>query len=222
MKRALLQSILLHLFILGLLWHPSQEPSISKRPSLLKVDMVALPNRLKHDLPAINPHELNQKAKEQERLEAKKQIKAFQKEQLMERIRGWAKESEADQKALKAEEEAKAEILHRGNTLSAGSSLLGSLQVEIETQYADTVRDRLHQHFELPLYLQQRKDLSAKVTLWIHPDGTLRHFQFDAPSKDAHFNESIERSIRNSAPFPPIPKAAHSRVRNGLSFAFPL
>jgi outer membrane biosynthesis protein TonB len=113
-------------------------------------------------------------------------------------------------------------VLIKGNRLSQGSSLDGDAREAAEGSYYERVRDRLVAHWALPPWLA-RQNYQAQVVIFIDERGRLRDFRFTRASGNEPFDAAVKKTLQESAPFVPPPKAVASDVLNrGILVGFPL
>jgi TonB family protein len=135
----------------------------------------------------------------------------------VERMKSLAKITEGEQG-----EDPKPGVLIKGNQISRGTSLSGDAREGAEPSYYDSVKARLQQHWELPVWLK-RQELSARVEIFIDSRGMIRSYRFTQPSGNAQFDEAVKRTLQVSQPFPAPPKTqAATILLYGISVGFPL
>ncbi len=137
----------------------------------------------------------------------------------LDRIRALDKISD-DSKPRKTS--AASSVLIKGNKISKGSSLSGDAVESDVANYYDSVRDRLQNNWEIPIWFKNQ-GLSAKVQLFIDRSGRLRNFHFIKPSGNAQFDDAVKRTVSESQPFPAPPDDVVSTVLvDGILVGFPL
>lgn len=110
----------------------------------------------------------------------------------------------------------------KGNILSKGTSLSGEARENVEATYADLVRDRAAEYWELNPLLARQK-LTAKVRIHIDNQGRLIKVNFTQLSGNPKFDEEVKRAIQRAAPFPKPPAPiAEDILTSGVGLAFPL
>jgi TonB family protein len=112
--------------------------------------------------------------------------------------------------------------LIKGNRISKGSSLSSDAVESDVANYYDSVRDRLQDNWEIPIWFKNQ-GLSAKVQIFIDRNGRLRNFRFIKPSGNPQFDDAVKRTISESQPFPAPPEDVISTVLvDGILVGFPL
>jgi len=112
--------------------------------------------------------------------------------------------------------------LIRGNKISKGSSLSGDAIESDVASYYDSIRDRLQNNWEIPIWFKNQ-GFSAKVQIFIDRSGRLRNFRFIKPSGNAQFDDAVKRTVSESQPFPVPPDDVVSTVLvDGILVGFPL
>ena len=113
-------------------------------------------------------------------------------------------------------------VLIKGNKVSKGSSLSGDAKESDQANYYDAVRDRLQDHWEIPIWFKNQ-GLSAKVQIYIDRSGHLHGFKFIQTSGNAQFDDAVKRTVAESQPFLSPPESIASTVLiNGILVGFPL
>lgn len=112
--------------------------------------------------------------------------------------------------------------LIKGNKLSKGSSLSGDAIESDIANYFDSVRERLQDNWEIPIWFKNQ-GFTAKVQIFIDRSGRLRNFRFVKPSGNAQFDDAVKRTISESQPFAIPPDDVLSTVLvDGILVGFPL
>jgi colicin import membrane protein len=112
--------------------------------------------------------------------------------------------------------------LIKGNKISKGSSLSGDAIQSDVASYYDSIRDRLQNNWEIPIWFKNQ-GFSAKVQIFIDRSGRLRNFRFIKPSGNAQFDDAVKRTVSESQPFPVPPDDVVSTVLvDGILVGFPL
>lgn len=110
----------------------------------------------------------------------------------------------------------------KGNMISKGTSLSGDARETSQATYFDSLRDRLHAHWALPIWLA-RQNLSAQVQIQIDSRGALHQFRFVRLSGNPQFDEAVKRTLQESQPYPPPPpELAEALLTDGILVGFPL
>jgi len=117
---------------------------------------------------------------------------------------------------------AQSKTLLKGNQISKGNSASGEFTENPESGYLESLRDRLADHWELPVWLSRQK-LSAQTRVWIDRRGKLIRFEFQKTSGNTQFDEAVKRTIVASQPLPAPPRELSSQLENaGVLVGFPL
>ena len=110
----------------------------------------------------------------------------------------------------------------KGNKISKGSSLTGDARETDQASYFDSIRSRLQNNWELPLWIS-RQNYSARVQLFIDRRGRVTTIRFIKPSGNAQFDDAVRKAITQSDPFAPPPaEIAGKIVSDGIQVGFPL
>jgi TonB family protein len=218
----------------------------------LRVDIVGLPDQLKNENIANTPpsetltEALKRAEQEARKIENKvkplpkapKAEKAEPDEMVLKPKKSSEKEEKADDAKrekkmksaldrIKALEKIKDDVkpasnVVKGNKVSRGTSLSADARESAEGSYFDLIKDRLHDHWALPVFLQ-RQNLKARVLIKIDNRGRLRSFVFEKASGNPAFDREVERTLQQSQPFPvPPDEVASSVLVDGISVGFPL
>lgn len=196
----------------------------------LRVDLVALPDLKKTDVPVIkeekpeeqvapkpDPKLTDVKPSEEGEISLKKKKSAREKA-AQERL----KNALARIKALERIKKMSGEQI-KGNQISKGSALTGDAKTSLETTYYDVVLERVRNYWELPKWLQEQTHLSAQVTVYINREGKMIRYVFNRPSGNESFDSEVKRTLQQSVPFPPPPLAILPDVSNeGIQLGFPM
>ena len=127
----------------------------------------------------------------------------------------------------KIEDESKSEsrpsaAIVKGNKLSKGTSLSGDAKEAAEASYYDTLRSKLQENWELPVWIA-RQNLDAQVRVYIDPYGRVRSYRFMKASGNDQFDSAIKKTLEDSQPFPKPPdELASSLLVDGILVGFPL
>lgn len=197
----------------------------------LRVDLVALPDLKKNDLPPTKEETAIEKPKPapEPKLDVKPDdsgdISLKKKKDLSK------KEKEAQDRLknalarIKALERIKAMTGQqvKGNQISKGSSLSGDAKTSLETTYFDVVLERVRNYWELPKWLQDQAGLSAQVKLFIDRQGKMIRYEFVRKSGNESFDNEIKRTLQSAVPFPAPPIAIIPDVSGeGILLGFPM
>ncbi len=83
----------------------------------------------------------------------------------------------------------------------------GTLQNRLSLDYLLLVKAKLQNHFEVPIYLRNKKDLHAIVSIDVSSKGEILHYTFLKNSSVPEFNQAVERCLKASSPLPVNKKA---------------
>lgn len=72
----------------------------------------------------------------------------------------------------------------------------------LSSEHLSLIRRKLQNHFEIPIYLRDKKDLSVIVEIEIGPDGSIKRITYLKKSRDDTFNKAVERCLAASNPLP--------------------
>ncbi len=132
------------------------------------------------------------------------------------------KDAEKQQRVKTDGLENRSGTLMKGNRLSRGTSLDGEAREAAETSYYERVRDKLVNHWALPVWLS-RQNYQAQVVIYLDSSGRLRDFKFTKPSGSETFDAAVKRTLQESQPFAAPPDELASDVQNrGILVGFPL
>lgn len=233
LKKFLVYSGVLHLLALfAMLIKSVVAPSEPKLyvPSL-RVDLVALPDLKKNELPpqpapedaATKPKEepkpvLDTKPAEDDEIALKKKKEQSKREKAAQEK---LKNALARIKALeRIKLMAGAQV--KGNAISKGSALSGDAKTSLTTTYYDVVLERVRNYWELPKWLQDQ-NLSAQVTVFIDRNGQMTRFEFKKHSGNESFDNEVKRTLQSAVPFPAPPIAIIPDVgQQGIVLGFPI
>lgn len=232
LNRYLLISLGGHLFfivILAIRFFLFPDKPIQYIPTL-RVDMVALPDILKKDLYKIPPKQ-QEKTESEPVPEAKPEVKTKPTPSPDEVVLKTQKKTEADRKRkmsqaldrIKSLQKLKEpNVIVKGNTLSPGNTVTGEAQEAAEATYFDILHDALQANWVLPVWLA-RQELSARVRIYLNPNGTVRTFVFQKASGHPVFDEAVKSTIEKSQPFPVPPEDLADKFEyDGILIGFPL
>lgn len=111
--------------------------------------------------------------------------------------------------------------LIQGNQISRGNSLSGEAREGDSASYFDLLREHIQQNWELPLWLA-RKELSAKILLYLDSRGKVRKLVFTQFSGNHQFDEAVRKAVQASEPFPVPDSSAAYYGLQGIPIYFPL
>jgi TolA protein len=106
----------------------------------------------------------------------------------------------------------------KGNKISKGNSTAGDAKESDTASYYDSVRSKLQENWELPVWLS-RQNLSATVEIVINSRGTVTEFRFVKTSGNPQFDDAVKRTLAKSQPFETPPDEL---LGNRISIGFPL
>ena len=117
---------------------------------------------------------------------------------------------------------AQPKVIVKGNKISKGTSLSGEARENAESGYYDSLRSRLQQNWDLPVWIQ-RQNLSAQVQVFIDGRGQIANFVFMKTSGNPQFDDNVKKTLAQSQPLP-IPPAglSDSMLTRGILIGFPL
>ena len=72
----------------------------------------------------------------------------------------------------------------------------------LSSEYLFLIKRKLQNHFEIPIYLKNQKDLTAMVKINIAPDGKILSYTFLKKSSVNDFNVAVERCLKSASPLP--------------------
>lgn len=237
--------LLAMLLLVGSVIAPKRPVSLQ---SSVRVDLVALPDFTKKEMQNMTPSDTEglgkkleqaEKKSEQNLAEAKKAAKLAlekmnhdemvlkkekdrgsktggKKEKMMsaiDRIKALQKIEESLGKSKKAN----SGVLTKGNLVSKGSGITGS-QGDDYNEYADKMKAKLGQNWDLPVWLSRMK-LSAQVLVYLDKYGGVFSTNFIRSSGNKAFDDYVLRTIKASQPFGAPPSEI---LDNGVQLGFPL
>ncbi len=107
-----------------------------------------------------------------------------------------------------------------GNQQSPGRSVAGNAKEHSEVPYPEMIRQRLQEYWRLPRWLHDSK-LNAQIRLFIAADGDLLRFEFLKSSGHPQFDQAVQKTVQEAAPFP-LPPQRETPHTMTLDFGFPL
>lgn len=156
----------------------------------------------------LKPRPQNEKLSKKTEKEREKRLKAA-----LDRMKALAKISPDERKSAP---------LIKGNRISKGNSLAGDAKESDQSNYYDSVLQRLQENWSLPVWLSRQR-FSAQVQVYIDAHGRLHGFRFIRLSGNPQFDDAVKRAIQESSPFPVPPSELSGNVLvNGIVFGFPL
>lgn len=237
LKKWIATSLIIHGIIFSLLF--VKETFFPGEPiryiPTLRVDLVGLPDILKKDLENIPPKksEINQgKTQTQDEKPAPQELvfktkskkQRQEEEKIMENKRQDKMKSALQRiKALqKIKDSTQENVVIKGNLISPGTQVTGEAREAAEAGYLDAVHERLKLNWTLPPWLQ-RKNLNARVRIFINSRGRIDQLRFEQESGEPAFDNAIRQTLLKSEPFP-LPPTEIGRVikANGILLGFPL
>lgn len=225
-RSSLIQSVVAHslFFALMLLRQITGRIDQPYIPTL-RVDLVALPDQTKQELEQIIPDESVAKEKPNpeppEKVDPKeKQQKAPETSTQQNSIDPGKKADQKNRKdrmnralnklkALQSIKPKSPELSHpllKGNEISQGTSALGE-KSDAARYWEDSVVSRIRQNWDLPIWLK-RLELRGRVQIEIERTGQLASLNWITRSGNDAFDSAVERSIRDSLPFPKSPSGS--------------
>lgn len=212
----------------------------------LRVDIVGLPDILKKDLSQVTPSKdaaLEEALKQAEQdaktvkppAPVKSQAEPAQPDEMVlkpktgsdAQARNKKNKSALDRikalaKITSEESPKKTSPIIKGNQISKGTSLSGDAKESAVANYYDDLRARLQDNWSLPVWIA-RKNLSARVLIFIDARGRLQNFQFVSSSGNPQFDDAVKRSLIESQPYPiPPSQLKGTLLAEGILVGFPL
>lgn len=197
----------------------------------LRVDLVALPDVLKKDLKAPSAPETETSDENSSKAPKRTVVDDVDPDQMVIKKTDTSKAREkklkstlAKMKALaKINAESEAPPLLKGNKISKGSSISGDAKESAEENYYDRVRNRLQDHWALPVWLG-RRSLSARVRITLDSRGRVIGVLFVQSSGNPQFDENVRKTIQESQPLPFPPREVLSTLSgtHSIMVGFPL
>jgi outer membrane biosynthesis protein TonB len=230
----------LALFILVSNWILPSEP-IAILPTL-KVDLVGLPDQLKSEPILAGKAQQLQEAEEQaKRVQtpdlskipvAKQPVDeadsgpslqpAKKKEAPNDRLKKLQASLNRIKSLQKIQSDESPGVPIRGNRVSQGTSLSSDAIQALQATYFDHVRDRLQEHWSLPIWLS-RQNFSAQIQLTIDRTGRAKSIRWLKRSGNESFDQFVQRAIQDSQPFDRPPADVADAVESrGIQVGFPL
>lgn len=125
-------------------------------------------------------------------------------------------------RALEAVEDTSA-APSKGNLLSKGTATSGEARENSDSAYFADVLEHVRSRWALPVWLARRKDLTAKVQVYVDARGNLLRMTLVQASGHPVFDERVQSAIKDAQPFPIPPEELRNSVRLfGFVLAFPL
>lgn len=82
----------------------------------------------------------------------------------------------------------------------------GNIQVDAALkQYYISVSQKIHEHWILPEMQKWDENLEAIMVVYVRRDGIVTKKEFEKKSSNLFFNQFVEKTVRESLPFPPFP-----------------
>lgn len=206
--------------------------------SSVKVDLIGLPDLTKKDVAdsTLDPvSKSKDDAEDKSLMKALEKMKKFNPKKADDEMELKKKEEESRKKSMKSaleriksiqdmeESESKSksnkkQVQAKGNVLSQGSSLTGT-QGDVFNEYADRMRTRLSNNWDLPVWLSKMK-LQAQVVIYLDKTGSVLSAVITKSSNNKQFDEYVMKTIKVSQPFGPPP--AEILNAGGVILGFPL
>lgn len=204
--------------------------------SSVKVDLIGLPDLTKKDVAesTLDPVSKSKDSEEDKSLmKALEKMKKFNPKKADDEMGLKKKEEESRKKSMKSALERiksiqdmedsvsksnKKQVQAKGNVLSQGSSLTGT-QGDVFNEYADRMRTRLSNNWDLPVWLSKMK-LQAQVVIYLDKSGAVLSAVITKSSNNKQFDEYVMKTIKVSQPFGPPP--AEILNAGGVILGFPL
>lgn len=102
-------------------------------------------------------------------------------------------------------------------TMQAGSKGVDSLtkgapsEQKLPSEHLFLVKRKLQTHFEIPIYLKNKPNLSALVEIEVKENGEIVRINFVRASSDPAFNRAVENCLRAVNPLP-VDRAVRLRI----------
>lgn len=235
-NKFLLISIGFHLLIILIFnvkthFFPSKDLIIG---SSVRVDMVALPDKIDsmkkatQKLVSKNKKKTKKKKVKKKKIKKKKPKKKNPKVNLKKQQSAIEKlKAEAAIERLRKLEEEKAsepeetqEIEFKGNRLSSGTQLEGLSQIQFE-RYYDELKAKLYESWSIPQWLSEG-DYKAQALVSIDANGNVTAKSILTSSGNEVFDNAVFTAIDNANPFPPPPDRLKSLISGKeIVFVFP-
>ncbi len=203
----LILSIALHFFLISgtLLKHWLMPSKTIIIPEAIRVDMVALPDKIERakPIPQVKPPPpvkvtQHKPTKPKPNFLAQQQ-QAFAQLQAMEAIEKMKKEL-ADRKTKPVPPKKQ---VYKGNIISSGDSFNGLARLEVN-QYLSALKKKIHQNWSLPQWLSG-SNLKAQVIVTLDSSGAVTRSQIYVSSGNSMFDNSCLAAVQQASPFAPPP-----------------
>jgi len=119
--------------------------------------------------------------------------------------------SQIEKKALSREENLEDEFIknkiasldkYKKEVISQSEPSESFKNAALSEDYLLLIKRKLQTHFEIPIYLKDKKDLSVIVEIEVSSDGSIKRVIYLKKSKDPVFNKAVERCLLASNPLP--------------------
>jgi colicin import membrane protein len=111
--------------------------------------------------------------------------------------------------------------LESSEKTSSASERVPSPSQKISEEYLLLIKRRLQTHFEIPIYLKNKGNLSVVVEIETNAEGYIKKINYLKKSQDETFNKSVEKCLFASNPLPvsqPIKLKVEFRSEGRLIF----
>lgn len=195
----------------------------------VRVDLVALPDKLPKQGPKPKEVKKESKPKKEKKVEKKKAKKEKKKKKPSAKVAKKKQKSALDRlKALnkikKKQEEAEEppeEVVYKGNVKSEGTSLVGVEKLQHD-RYLEQLQDHINQHWVLPAFLENTDKFSATVKIRLNMNGAVIGRILVKVSGNTVFDQSVLDAISKASPLPPPPKSLARYMQiQGIGLRFP-
>lgn len=90
-------------------------------------------------------------------------------------------------------------------TATTGGSGSSSVINAAEKRYYVTISQQIHEHWILPELQEWTPNLKSVVVVHVRRDGIVTKQHFEQKSDNRFFNQFVEKTLKESLPFPPFP-----------------
>lgn len=203
---------------------PIAEIQDAPAPAPVPVKAVSLKPLKKKKINKVVKPKTTSRQKELERSKRQRLAKAIREEELLAEQAKLAREAlDAERRLLQAQQPIPARQTTARtsptSTSRAASGPPGGSSSLIESQYLASIKNRIHQFWALPEYLQKDQNLTSVVVVTIDKNGKIANMFFENKSDNRVFDQFVSKTINAADPLPPIPPAMKKqRIEVGLVF----
>jgi colicin import membrane protein len=102
---------------------------------------------------------------------------------------------------------------------SAAGGGQGAIVEKILRRYLADLHMRIQQHWKLPDLQKWDNSLEARIVIKVRRDGIVTESFFENRSQNFHFDQFVEKAVRDASPLPPFPAGLEDeRLEIGLRF----